>query len=305
MPDTIADPQAMPPIRLADRGLVSVGGPDAAGFLHNLVSANIERLTSGEAAYAALLSPQGKVLFVFFVVRQGDVYWLDCPAGQAAALARRLGIYKLRAAVAIADRSADFGVIAIPGQPAFDPPPTGLPEAAIVYADPRLAGLGWRALVPADGTEQADVGDAAAYDRLRIGLGVPALGLDYQSGDVVPHDVNFDDLNAIDFRKGCYIGQEIVSRMKHRGTARRRLVQVRPVDGTAALPVAGTEIVAGHRAIGTMGSSRDGEGLAILRLDWVKDALDRDVAIAAGGIALSVRLPAYANFDFPATVAEG
>jgi folate-binding protein YgfZ len=288
-----------PPVRLADRAIVGVTGQDAAAFLHNLVSANIERLGEGDATYAALLTPQGKVLFDFIAVRHGDDYLLDVAAEQAPALAKRLGFYKLRSQVVIADRSAEFAVIAIPkGQP------DGLPPGVLVFADPRLPALGLRAIIPA--ASASDFPDAGpAYEQFRIGLGIPAFGLDFRSGDSVPHDVNFDDLNAVDFRKGCYVGQEIVSRMKHRGTARRRLVHVRPAIGTSTtLPDRSSEILAGSRSIGTMGSSIDGQGLAIVRLDWAKDAIDRGVAITADGIALAIELPAYATFSFPETVVD-
>jgi folate-binding protein YgfZ len=288
------------PVRLAGRGVVDVRGAEAAAFLHNLVSANVEKLADGEATYAALLTPQGKILFDFIVVRAREGFILDVAREQAAALAKRLGFYKLRSQVVIADRSDALAVIAGPSRPL-----AGLPTEAIVFTDPRLDTLGARAIAPAASVVNIST-DATDYERLRVRLAVPAFGQEFQGSDVVPHDVNFDDLNAIDFRKGCYVGQEIVSRMKHRGTARRRLVHVRPASGASSpLPDRSTEILAGHRSIGTMGSSIGGDGLAILRLDWAKDAIDRGIPITANGIALDVELPAYASFKFPETVVEG
>jgi folate-binding protein YgfZ len=284
------------PIRLTDRGIVSVTGADAATFLHSLVSANVEGLADGAATYAALLSPQGKILFDFIVARDGDGYLIDVALSEAPALTKRLGFYKLRSAVAIADRSTDFAVVAAPTA-------AELPPGAIALPDPRHAGLGARAIVPRAVAEAIPVA-GADYEALRIDLAVPAFGLDFKAGELVPHDLNFDDLNAIDFRKGCYVGQEIVSRMKHRGTARRRLVHVRSVDPSATLPAPQTEILAGARSIGTMGSSTGARGLAIIRLDWAKDAIDRDIAITAADRPLAVALPAYARFAFPETVAD-
>ena len=258
------------------------------------MSANIERLEIGGATYAALLSPQGKVLFDFFVVRTEDGYLLDTTASGTVALVKRLSMYRLRSQVTITDRSAELAVVVASSH-------DDLPAQGTIVADPRHADMGYRAIVPAaSGGTLPPTGDN--YEQLRIELAIPESGGDFKAGEVVPHDINLDDLNAVDFRKGCYIGQEIVSRMKHRGTARKRLVHVRPKDG--ALPVAGTEVLAGARSIGTMGSSSAGIGLAILRLDWVKDAIDRGIPITADGTSLAVSLPAYARFDFPAASSD-
>lgn len=295
--ETTSSP-AFLPVRLADRGVVSVSGPDAASFLHNLVSADIADLAEGAATYAALLTPQGKILFDFIALRHGDGFLLDVLAEQTAALVKRLAMYRLRSQVVLADRSEELAVVAGASAAALQF------GEALVFADPRLPTLGFRAIVP-----KTQVGGIPAetqlYNQLKIELAVPTLGVDYKSGENVPHDVNLDNLNALDFRKGCYVGQEIVSRMKHRGTARRRLVHVRTVDGAApALPSPHSEILAGSRSIGTMGASSGAAGLAILRLDWVKDAIDHAIPITCDGIELSVTLPAYATFDFPQTVAE-
>eukprot|EP01037_Dinobryon_pediforme_P027584 gene27584-30527_t len=205
-----------------DRSVLAVTGPDAAAFLHNIVTANVERLVEGEATYAALLTPQGKILSDFLLVAVAGGFLVDVPADQIAALVKRLKMYKLRSAVDISDRSADFVIFACPGG---SDAASGLGPEAIVFVDPRLSALGARAIVPVASAPPA-AGARSDYDAVRIALAVPEAGRDFALGDAVPHDVNFDDLNAIDFRKGCYVGQEIVSRMKHRGAARRRLVIV-------------------------------------------------------------------------------
>ena len=285
--------------RLDDRSVVSVTGSDATSFLHGLTTANIEAIMPGAAGYAALLSPQGKILFDFFVVNVGDGYFLDVAASQVPGLVKRLGMYRLRADVAIADRSADFDVAALIG-PAGE---VTLPDGTIVFADPRLDDLGARAILAKSVGLQTEPGATEAYRARRIAFALPEAGADFTLGDAVPHDVNFDDLGAVDFKKGCYVGQEIVSRMKHRGTARRRLVIVTPTEIGTALPAEGTPIRSGEREIGTLGSSADGGGLAILRLDWAREAIDAGTPILAGDVALAVELPAYARFGWPARVA--
>lgn len=283
------------PIRLEDRAVIAVTGPEAASFLHTLVSANIEALQDGEATHALLLTPQGKILFDFFVVRQSDGFLIDIDRASAEALRKRLTMYKLRAQVTIAARD-DLAVLALLADGALGD--------AIVFADPRLAAMGNRAIVPADSALAPSDEAMRAYEQRRTVLGLAAFGRDYQSGEVVPHDVNADQFATVDFRKGCYIGQEIVSRMKHRNTARKRLVHVRTASGSGDLPPQGTPIKADFREIGAMGSSFAGAGLAIVRLDWAKHARDTGVAITADGIALDVTLPAYAGFDWPADTAE-
>jgi folate-binding protein YgfZ len=285
-----------PPTRLEDRAVIAVNGPEAASFLHNLVSANIEALSAGEATHALLLTPQGKILFDFFVVRQGDGFLVDIDRASAEAFRKRLTMYKLRAQVTIAARD-DLAVIALPPDDAFR-------DAVAVFVDPRLAAMGGRAIVSVDSAPAPCKDSLRAYERRRISIGLAAFGRDYQSGETVPHDVNADQFTTVDFRKGCYIGQEIVSRMKHRNTARKRLVHVRPADASGELPQSGTVIKADFREIGTMGSSVDGVGLAIVRLDWAKHARDTGVAITADGVALDVTLLAYAGFGWPAESIE-
>ena len=222
---------------LEDRGVVQVGGEDASSFLQGLLTNDVERLSPSEARYAALLSPQGKILFDMLVVRApGDdrpAYLLDCAAAQAADLARRLGFYKLRARVAVADVSLDHGVVAGWGE---EPETAG---GGIVYRDPRTALLGWRAILPRAKAEAFGGGHVHEYDALRIALAVPKGGVDFAYGDAFPHDANLDTLQGVDFGKGCYVGQEVVSRMRHRGTARKRIAQGQGRGGRAAAGNAG------------------------------------------------------------------
>jgi len=268
---------------LEDRGVVSVIGVDATGFLQGLLTNDVERLGPCEARYAALLTPQGKILFDMIVVRAPDAggaaFLLDCTASQAADLAKRLGFYKLRAKVAVADVSATRAVAAFwGGEPAAI-------EGGLLYADPRDPRLGWRAILPrpiaaAIGTEHVN-----EYEGLRIGAVAPKGGLDFAYGDAFPHDANLDLLHGVDFDKGCYVGQEVVSRMKHRGTARRRIVRVKLAGPP---PASGAPVMDRELAVGVLGSSSGREALALLRLDRAEDAAAAGRTLSADGVGLTL-----------------
>jgi len=267
---------------LEDRGVIRVSGEEASKFLQGLLTNDVERLEAGEARYAALLSPQGKILFDMLVVRipaeNGAAYLIDCAAAQAADLARRLSFYKLRAKVAVVDESADHGVIAGWGEE-----PQNV-AGGVVYRDPH-APLGWRAILPRDQAVAVGAGHVHEYERLRIALAVPKGGVDFAYGDAFPHDANLDSLSGVDFDKGCYVGQEVVSRMKHRGMARKRVARVKV---TADAPPPGTPVLDGQLTIGTLGSSSGREALAMLRLDRVEDAKAAGRGLSAGGVGVAV-----------------
>jgi tRNA-modifying protein YgfZ len=274
---------------LGDRGVLRVTGADSTAFLQGLLTNDVEDLAIGAARYAALLTPQGKLLFDFFVQRQGGEppsFLLDCPADQAAALAKRLGFYRLRAKVAIEDLSAELGVAAFWGRP----PDAAFASAA--FADPRDGRLGFRAIAPR--AEAAALGEAALadYEAHRIALGVPKGGADFAYGDTFPHDVNMDLLHGLDFEKGCYVGQEVVSRMRHRANLRKRIVRV---SLAGAAPAPGTPVLDGELIVGTLGSSAGAVALAQMRVDRVEEARAAGRTLSAGG----VRLEAI-DFDAPA-----
>lgn len=283
---------------LARRGVVAVGGADAEKFLNDLVTADIGRATPGQAVFAALLTPQGKILFDFIVLSDGDRFLFDLPRGLAADFAKRLGFYRLRAKVTVDDVSAASQVLAVWG-------PQGVRHIDGVAApDPRLAALGWRVIAPADqppvlgGFAPASEAD---YDAERIALGIPEGGIDFAFGDAFPHDTDMDQLAGVDFGKGCYVGQEVVSRMEHRGTARRRFVIAR---AEGPLPAAGAEVVAGGKPLGVLGSSTGGTALALVRLDRAKEAIDAGTPIRAGAAALTLVLPGWARFGWPAAAGD-
>jgi len=264
-------------VALPDRGIIEVAGEDAGKFLHGLVTNDIAALKASEARFAALLTPQGKILFDFLVFATGDGrYLLDCPLALAADLEKRLNIYKLRSKLTVTNRSSDLEAIAFP-----DSNERPQVEAVAIAADPR-GPLGFRAIAENGKilTERAQ----EAYETRRIHAGVPLGGVDFAYGATFPHEANMDLLAGIDFKKGCYVGQEVVSRMKHRGLARKRVARYRAPGGA---PAPGEAIRAGDIEIGVTGSRLHDEGLAMIRLDRLSDALATGATPVAGGAALS------------------
>jgi folate-binding protein YgfZ len=279
---------------LTDRGVVKVAGLDARKFLNGLVTADMGKVTEQNPGFAALLTPQGKIIVDFIVTGDDDTFFLDCPRALATALFDRLGFYKLRAKVVVEDVSDRVVVLAIwdGAAPA---------HGGVQYADPRLPELGVRCISPtgpaaAAAAFGAELVDAAAYEAHRIALGVPAGGLDFAYGDAFPHEADMDQLNGVDFQKGCFVGQEVVSRMEHRGTTRTRVV---PVALGEAGPAAGSAVTAGGKPMGVMGSTAGRRGLALLRLDRVDEALAGGASLQAGGVELKLVKPALARFAFP------
>jgi folate-binding protein YgfZ len=277
---------------LASRGVLRIGGADARKYLQGLITNDIGKAQGAEAIHAGLLSPQGKILFDFFAVAAGDGFLIDVAQDKADELLKRLAFYRLRAQVEIAEEPSLAVAAAWGGTPR-------LPEGAIISPDPRLPELGFRILAP-KGTNAADLGCAPApeedYHAFRIGLGVPEGGRDYTFGEAFPHEALFDQLHGVDFAKGCYVGQEVVSRMEHRGTARKRIV---PVEGEAPLPAYGTSIEVGGVTIGTLGSVSGASGLALIRLDRAEEALASGKPLNAGGIKIALRRPTFARFSVP------
>jgi folate-binding protein YgfZ len=271
---------------LPDRGVVKIAGDDARGFLNNLVTSEIEVVAPGVARFGALLTPQGKITVDFLVTEapagHGGGLLIDCPRELAQPLATKLGFYKLRAKVTVENLSDNLGVLAV-----WDGEADLKPD--LTFPDPRNAALGLRILVPAELAAKtaalvgAELVDEAIYEAHRIAVGVPRGGVDFAYGDAFPHESNMDRLGGVDFDKGCYIGQEVVSRMQHRGTARTRIVGV-TLDG--ATPAPGAEIRAADKPIGTMGSSANGHGLAMIRTDRATDALDADAGFTVGEVTI-------------------
>lgn len=270
----------MPAVLLADRAVLSVSGADARHFLQGLVTCDMDKVAPDAPAFGALLTPQGKILFDFLIAQDGERFLLDTPREKAAELLKRLAFYRLRAKIDLADLSADAVVALFGDAPA---PPAG----AVVFDDPRALALGRRAILPA-AAAQAFARDAReTYEAHRIACGVPAGGLDFAYGDAFPHEANMDLLHGVAFDKGCYVGQEVVSRMQHRGLVRKRVVKVL-LDGAAA---PGAEIRAGEIAVGVLGGARDGQGLATVRLDRAEEAKGQAMTAGAATVRMLDREP--------------
>lgn len=280
----------MPAVHLSSRQLIRVSGVDARDFLHSLITTDIESLPERTARPGALLTPQGKILFDFMISRDGDDFLIETDAAQRDALMRRLTMYKLRAAVTIAADDAD-GVTVTWG----DGSVTGAADAAFAKAGVTLSRYpGKPEGIAIDASE-------AEYETLRVASGIPASGFDYALQDAFPHDVLLDKTDGLSFRKGCYVGQEVVSRMQHRGTARRRVALV---TSETALPVSGTDIMAGGKPVGTLGSVLGNKGLAIVRIDRVGDAIANGIPLTAGDVTVVLSLPEWTDLLFPTATQE-
>ena len=280
---------------LPDQSILRVSGEDARHFLQNLVTNDVESLKPGEARFAALLTPQGKILFDFFVIAERDGgFLLDVSAKLAADLIKRLGFYKLRARVEIEPRP-DLAVAVALDESLAKP-------AGSAYPDPRHPKLGTRMILPANGAEVAlreagfSLADAGAWQAHRIALGIPEGGKDFPYGDTFPHEADMDQIHGVDFSKGCFIGQEVVSRMQHKSVTRTRVV---PVSYDGAAPLQGADVKIGEKAAGVFGSSADGRGLAKLRLDRVEEGMKANETLSAGNIPLRLVKPDWAKFPFP------
>ena len=262
---------------LNDRAVIRISGDDRRDFLQGLVTQDLGRLSPDSAVFAALLTPQGKILFDFFIVDAGDSFLLDCHADAAPALAKRLTLYKLRAKVSV-EIDESLAVAASVEKPDIDD--------GHVFADPRLHALGYRAIVSASAVS----GNASDYHQRRIALGVPELGQDFGSEEMFLLDVNYDVLNGVSYKKGCFVGQEVTSRMKRKGEARRRTL-IAAFDGK--VPKKGASVVAGESNLGDLMSGGNGKALALIRLDRLEQAKAASLSPECEGRPLRLHFPDY------------
>ncbi len=253
---------------LGQRGIISLEGETTLAFLQDLLTCDVETLAEGQAAYGGLLSPQGKILYEIFVVNGGGKIWLDCPLGQREGLAQKLKLYRLRAKIIITEH----------------------PELEIAvgnqgWADPRHYAMGSRQIVAKGGLPET-----ITYHSARSALGLADGGLDLGEGQFFPHEVNWDQFKGVSFTKGCYVGQEVVSRMQHRATARSRILPV-IFHGEA---LAHTPIVSGDTSIGETLSASGRMALALLRLDRLAEA---KAPLMAAGLRIHVKKPDWITYD--------
>ena len=281
----------MATVTLKDRAVIRFAGADASRLLQDVLTPDLDKLADDEALPGALLTPQGKVMFDFVIARDGDGGFLaDLPASLADDFMRRMMLYRLRAKMEI-ERAEGLTVVA-----AWD---GDAPQGA--RRDRRFRGERHvhRAYV---GSAPADSATAEDYARLRIEESVAEMGPDYPASEAFPHDVLMDRNGGVSFRKGCFVGQEVVSRMQHRATARRRLVSV---TGADVLPDGEVEITAGGRAIGTLGSRVSNTGLAIVRIDKAGAAMTSGAEIAAGGVPVTLTLAPWTGLSFETAAQAG
>ena len=279
-------------VLLSDRGALALRGADARTLLQGLVSQDIDKVQADRAAYGALLTPQGKYLFDFFVCQHADALILDAEQARLAELQRRLMLYRLRSKVEIEDVTDDFAIAAVIGEGAIGL--LNLPERlgacrqldqGLAFVDPRLARLGVRAWLPRRRAAEilGDLGleemTCDAYDRLRLRLGVPDGSRDLPVEKATLLESGFEELNGVDFAKGCFVGQELTARMKYRGLVRKRLM---PVVFDGAPPAPGTVSRLGEREAGEMRSGIAGCGLALLRLEQLAKAREANLPLLAG-----------------------
>jgi folate-binding protein YgfZ len=289
-------------VLLDGRGILAVSGQDRRIFLQGLVSNDVEKVAPDRAVYAALLTAQGKYLHDFIMAAAGEGIWLDAEAARLADLKRRLSMYRLRAKVAI-DDLPDLAVAAVFGEGAREA--LGLPEQAgaarpfregLAFVDPRLAALGARVILPGDKVRAALEGaglaerDFAGYDRHRLALGIPDGSRDLVLEKSILLESGFDELNGVDWQKGCYVGQELTARTKYRGLIKKRLFPVR-IDGPAPAP--GAIVERDGKEAGEMRSIGNGLGLALLRLD----AVAAGQPLSAGGTTLTPIQPDWMRVE--------
>jgi len=273
---------------LADRGVVRIAGAEAEPFLQGLVTADMDALKPGKACFAGLLTPQGKILFDFLILRADGGFLVDCRADALADLVKRLNFYRLRAKVEIADESGARAVLALWGA-------VGQAIQGDFYPDPRAAALGFRAIVAHAEAERrllsagAEIAALNDYHGHRVGLGIPEGGRDFPFGETFPHEADMDRLSGVSFTKGCFVGQEVVSRMQHRGTARSRILPV-AIDGA---PAPGAEVSAAGKPVGSLVAVHGDRGLALLRLDRVEAARRAGQALVAGEAELTPLEPVW------------
>ncbi|QYM72793.1 folate-binding protein YgfZ [Pseudochrobactrum sp. Wa41.01b-1] len=288
---------------LDDRTQILVRGPEAETFLQSIFTADLASLETGILRASALLSPQGKIQFDFLISRIEDGFRIDIAKDVAEIFAKRLTLYRLRAKAEIIvlnesiirlswktdSGSSESDSISLESYQSVRD--ERFPEEANVL----------RHYAESGSASAATQSDRAAWAALRIRYGIAEGGADFIMNDVFPHDINFEQFSGVSFKKGCFVGQEVVSRMQHRGTARRRILQV---TAQADLPAPDTPIIADGKEVGTLRSVNGSNALALVRIDRVKDAMDKNIPLLAGETEVTLTIPAYAKFTFPEGAAD-
>ncbi len=269
-------------IKLSDRGLVKVSGENCADFLQGIITNDINKLSDNNPIiYSLILTPQGKFLFDFFVIKQGENLILDCAASRTDDLINRLDMYKLRSKIEIKNISDKYDILAVIGGS-----PDSIPEA---MCDPRHSDMPLRMIVEegklADNLHEVPL---TIYDKTRISLCIPEGEKDMISEQSFPLQYNMDELNAISFDKGCYVGQEVTARSKHRGAVRKKIFRAQTVQSDDKFPSSGTDIKIDDKTIGKTRSGIGSQGVVLLEIDAISQAENKNFSIRAGNCELKI-----------------
>lgn len=292
---------------LTDRAILRVSGDDSEGFLQGLITNDIKCLTEQDTIYAALLSAQGKIQTDFLIYRIDNAFLIDLARDQAEDVLKKLKLYRMRAKVELENVSDTLSVTALwENDPSGQSPATQSNVISFV-ADPRLPALGWRCLAAAISSTDANAAEPTPaplddYNCHRIHLGVPEAGKDYPFASAYPHDAMLDLLNGVSFSKGCFVGQEVVSRMRHRDGARKRCLIIRAEQ---PLPASGTGIMAGLSKLGQLGSTCNNTGLAIVRVDRLKELTNHGAPLTCEGVPIAIVEPDWATSKVAPQAPEG
>ena len=283
-------------IHLSERGLIKIAGPDTRDFLQGLVSQNMQRVTDTQAVYSAFLTPQGKFLFDFFAFEMDGAVFLDVEAERRSDFFKRLSMYKLRSDVELTDETENFSVYGVLDSQGFAErgQAKGI-DGGVIYADPRLLNMGCRAVLPASDASALEamglsVGDLDSFETLRMSLGLADGSRDMSVDKALLLENGFEELDGVDFGKGCFMGQELTARTRYRGLVKKRLLPV-TIDGPAVEP--GTAFELDGKAAGEMKTSVGNQGLALVRLEQLSDG----VSFTAGDTTITPSVPDWVVFQ--------
>ncbi len=285
---------------LEDRGVIAVEGPDARSFLQGIVSNDVTKVKSDQALWSAFLTPQGKYLYDFFLLEHEGALLLDCEVARLGDLLRRLKLYKLRSKVDVSDVSDAWRVAAVWGADAAAR--LGLPAGAgkvvssgsrLAFVDPRHAAMGARLLQPVSAAPpDLPAGDRSDWEALRIRLGLPDGSRDMEVDKAILLENGFDELGGVDWKKGCFMGQELTARTKYRGLVKKRLL---PIEKDTEFSEESHTVEQEGRAVGELRSRNGRQALALLRLQ----ALENEAAMTVEGEEIRVALPEWIELPQP------
>ncbi|WP_375606301.1 MULTISPECIES: YgfZ/GcvT domain-containing protein [unclassified Bartonella] len=279
-------------ICLKNRAIIQITGEEATDFLQSLITTDVKKINPQEIFPGALLSPQGKVLADFLIGKKEDGYLIDIIMPLADILYKRLLLYKLRKKIEITQPFQEVVTVSWKNESDtlnFD---SSFVDKRFPEKEKIIRIYGKTSFLASEYHNM--------WNQLRIRYAIAESGQDYEVGKVFPHDINYDQINGLAFNKGCYIGQEVVSRMHHRQAARRRILIVKGQHELSPQ----SSIEAGTKVFGSLGTCVDNEALALLRIDHVKDAMDHNIPFTVKNIPITISIAENMNFTFPENTVE-